>query len=172
MFLLNAKAIRWYIDSGDIHIDNADWSGLGPTSYRLRLGRSYREVFVTGGKWGEFEEGKAIPIEPGFIYRIETLETVRLSSRVQGFVFQTTNLSLRGFELIGGVGVEPNYSGKLNFLLRSLWNEQKHFTLGDQIAKIYFFDVAESSCPFDDELYKAFFDWASERAQIMSKGSR
>lgn len=172
MFLLNAKAIRWYIDSGDIHIDDADLNGLGPTCYRLRLGKSYREMFVTEGKWGEFEKEKAIPIEPGHIYKIETLETVRLSSRVQGFVFQTTNLSLKGFELIGGVGVEPNYSGKLNFLLRSLWNERKHCTLGDQIAKIYFFDVAESSCPSDDELYKEFFNWARERAQIISKGSR
>lgn len=168
MFLLNGDAVRKYIERGEIQILDVHWGNLGPTYYRLRLGKPYSEAFVENGHHGAFEEEKATAIRPGMHYMVETLETIVLSDRIQGFVFQTTNLSLRGFELIGGVGVEPEYKGKLHFVLRSLWNEPRNLKLGIQIAKIYFFDVSES-CRYAEQaaLFEAWYDWYAERKKIV-----
>lgn len=111
------------------------------TFYKFRYG-ARNEVDKNGDdKYGQSEP---IILGPGAFEKIWSLEEFVLSERVLAIFGHSSDLFLRGLELIHSPFIDPAYPGRLQLIVRNFSNEQVILSLGDIIGKITFFDISET----------------------------
>lgn len=157
MFLINRDNLINYSRKNQITIGNVDSKFMDATCYRFRLGNLVKQRVSFDPDLPREKRSNTIDIENGFLkvepgcfYEIQSHESFTLGDCVQAFISQTTNLALKGFQLISGLGVDPswvnpgNSDHKLKFVLKSLINEAIPISHLQVIGKIYFYDITDT----------------------------
>ena len=153
MFLLNDKMIVSQNSHGGLlQITNYNPKGLRPTCYYFHLGSKFRRWDSKNTKWQLFElapGNEVLTLEPNEYVLVESAERIRCSSQVMAIFGQTSSLFRKGISLKNSPAIDPNFpsSGEAGYLELGLKNELSHparIKLGDQIGKIYFFNISDT----------------------------
>jgi deoxycytidine triphosphate deaminase len=111
------------------------------TFYKFRFGAKNKVDKNGDDVYGEEEP---VVLERGAFEKIWSLEKFVLSERVLAIFGHSSDLFLRGLELINSPFIDPAYPGKLQLIVRNFSNEQVTLSVGDIIGKITFFDISET----------------------------
>src|SRR2546427_4637592 len=119
-------------------------SNHSQTFYKFRYGAK-----DANGKVGKSE---AVVLEAGAYEPIWSLEEFGLSERVLAVFGHSSDLFLRGLELIHSPFIDPGFPGKLQLVIRNFSNSQVTLSVGDVIGKITFFDISDTVLSADELL--------------------
>lgn len=145
MHLLTATKLEELIANGKhLSVQPFERSMLQHTSYYLRI--SGRSDTKQGENWVRDtpSDNGVLTIKPRSFVRVWTLESIRLSADVLGVFGQVSDLIEQGLLLVHSPFVDPLFEGQLRLGLHNLTNDPVSLTIGKPLAKIAFFDVAES----------------------------
>lgn len=123
-----------------------DWyardSPVQPCSIDLHVG----QIFVPGGT--SDKSGSLIPIEDRFVLEsgqtviIRTLESICLSSRLAGFGFPPSRVSVQGILMTNPGHIDPGYEGHLHLTAINMGREAFEIRRGDVIVTVVVTELA------------------------------
>jgi dUTPase len=73
-----------------------------------------------------------------------SLEAFELSERVLGLFGHSSELFLRGIELVHSPFIDPGFQGQLRLTLRNVSDQEVALNTGDVIGKVVFFDISDT----------------------------